>query len=424
MTRFLFLVWYVALIAPVVSFGQTTEPEELQFLIIEALMNNPDIAGEVARMEKFEQRTPQASALDDPQLIFKLMEMPGFDPGRAMYANLELMQMIRFPSKLSTQRAIATVQAEHAHHDHLEKVISVIADLKSAYAMLWYARTASELTRENQQLVELILSSAQTRYAVGGTSQQDVLKTNIELAKLKTKEASLRQEEIAAESMMRAILNRSSAMPIGQISLEPVRTLRYSVDDLLAFGLAHKPMLIHDSLSVHEQDLMLSLSRQEYLPDLSLSLEYVTSPLLGHKQWSFMVGITLPFAPWTLGKASARVQEAQSERSMMASKYQASKNMLQAKIREQYEAVKAYETEILYYENTIIPQTRQSLQALMSEYQTGSASYLMLLDSYRMYQEISMDAAMARMKYEQSRARLEREVGVTDLRVVPTAEEE
>ena len=60
----------------------------------------------------------------------------------------------------------------------------------------------------------------------------------------------------------------------------------------------------------------------------------------------------------------------------------------------------------------------------MSEYQTGSASYLMLLDSNRMYQEISMDAAMARMKYEQSRARLEREVGVTDLRVVPTAEEE
>ncbi|HEX9829561.1 MAG TPA: TolC family protein, partial [Bacteroidota bacterium] len=310
------------------------------------------------------------------------------------------------------------------HHDHLEKVISVIADLKSAYAMLWYARTASELTRENQQLVELILSSAQTRYAVGGTSQQDVLKTNIELAKLKTKEASLRQEEIAAESMMRAILNRSSARPIGQISLEPVRTLRYSVDDLLAFGLANKPMLVHDSLSVHEQDLMVSLTRQEYLPDLSLSLEYVTSPLLGHKQWSFMVGITLPFAPWTLGKASARVQEAQSERSMMASKYQASKNMLQARIREQYAAVKAYETEILYYENTILPQTRQSLQALMSEYQTGSASYLMLLDSYRMYQEISMDAAMARMKYEQSRARLEREVGVTDLRVVPTAEEE
>ncbi|MCI0553214.1 MAG: TolC family protein, partial [Anaerolineae bacterium] len=396
MIRFIFLVGCLILMTPVIMLGQTAEQEDIQFLIIEALTNNPDIAAELSRMDMLDQRITQAGALDDPELRFKLMEMPGFKPSEAMYANLELMQMIRFPTKLSTQSDIASVQAEHAHHDHLHVVLGVIAELKSAYAMLWYARTAFALTQENQRLVEQILRTAQTRYAVGSSSQQDVLKTNIELARLKTKEASLKQEIIAAESMLRSILNRPATSPVGGIEMGPLPEVNQSLDDLLSFGLANKPMLVHDSLTVRESDLMLNLSRQEYLPDFNLSLEYVTSPLLGHKQWSVMVGITLPFAPWTLGKASARVQEAQAGRAMSASKFQSAKNMTYAKIQENYEAVRAYETEVKYYEQTILPQTKQSLQALMAEYQTGTTSYLMLLDTYRMYQEMSMDAAMAR----------------------------
>ena len=422
MARYLF-VFVCTIFFSSLAFAQTAEPEELQFLIIEALTKNPDIAGEIYRMQMFEQKITQAGALDDPRLTFKLMEIPGFKTGEAMFANLELMQMIRFPTKLSTQRAIAGVQAEHAHHDHIEKELSIIAELKSVYAMLWYARTALDLNRENQRLAEQIVRIAQARYAVAGASQQDVLKTNIELARLKTKEASLQQEVTTAESMMRAILNRPATAAIGAIELEPLDTLQLSLGDLLAYGFANRPMLLHDSLSVQERDLMLSLSRQEYIPDLNLSLEYVTSPMLGLKQWSFMVGISIPWAPWTLGKASARVQEAQADRSMSVANFQSTKNMIHAKVREQHAALKAYETELLYYEKTILPQTKQSLQALMAEYQTGSASYLMLLDTYRMYQEMSTDAAMARMRYEQARARLEREVGVTDLRVIPSLDQ-
>lgn len=399
--------------------AQSGEVEELQFLIIEALTKNPDIAAQLHNMEAAEQRIPQAGALDDPRLNFKLMEIPGTQFNQATYANIELMQMVRFPTKLSTQKHIAAIQAEHAHHDHLEKVLEVIYSLKSAYAMLWNARTTLEINLENQRLVQQIINSAQTRYAVGGALQQDVLKTTIELAKLRTKEATLRQEVTSAGSMLRAILNRPTGALIGPIKLEALVPVPYTLDELLSYALTYRPMLLHDSLSVEESRLMLGLSRQEYIPDFNISLEYVTSPALNHKRWSVMAGISLPFAPWTLSKASARVQETEAARRRSESLYLASKNMIEARIRESYARVRAFEAEVISYERAILPQTYQSLQTVLVEYQTGMSQYLMLLDSFRMYQEVKMDAAMARMKYEQAVAQLEREVGVIDLAVVP-----
>jgi hypothetical protein len=48
----------------------------------------------------------------------------------------------------------------------------------------------------------------------------------------------------------------------------------------------------------------------------------------------------------------------------------------------------------------------------------------MLLDTYKMYQEVRMESAMARMKYEQGIAELERQVGVIDLNQIALSPQE
>lgn len=422
MIRVLFLALILGAFTTIYS--QEQETEDLQFLIIEAISNNPEIAAQVSRMAVFEHKVTQRWALDDPELILRWMEMPGFRFSEAMYANIELMQMVRFPTKLFMERSIAQIQAEHAHHEHLEKVLDVVARLKSAYAMLWYARTALQLNRENQSFLRQILDAATAQYSVGKASQQDVLKTSIELAKLRAEEETLKQDVVSTESMLRAILNRDSRKPIGPISGLPLPAVSYNVEELVSFALTARPMVVHDSLSVNESALMLGLQKQEYLPDLRLGLEYVTMPLLGEKRWSVTAGITLPIAPWSLSKASARVQEASAERSMRESMFLATRRMIEAQVRQNYATFKGYESRVKAYESTILPQTDQSLRTLLTEYQTGRTSFLMLLDSFRMFQMAKMEAAMALAQYHQSLAALERSVGVTTLSAVPKENEQ
>ncbi len=404
--------------------AQLTQQEDLQFLIIEALTKNPSIAADLARMEMLNQRIPQAGALEDPQFTYRLMEFPGTRFNEAVYQNFELMQMIMFPTKLATKKDIATIQAEHAHHEHLETILDVVTKLKSAYAMVWGERARLAINQENQRLLRQILQSALTQYSVGKVSQQDVLKTNIELAKLISAEASLRQSVSSSESMLRLLLLRTYEEPIGIIELEPLLPIDRSVDELLRFASFNRPMVVHDSLSVVESNLTLSLMKQEYIPDFRFSIERVTMPMGGAPSWTVMAGISIPFAPWTLSKASARVQEATAERAMRSSMYTATKSMIEAEIRIAYAKVKASEIQVQSFETTIIPQTSQSLQSLLAEYRTGSTSYLMLIDGFRMYQEVKMESVMARVTYEQELANMERQVGVTDLTMIPRASKE
>ncbi|MDI6766703.1 MAG: hypothetical protein QME52_07780, partial [Bacteroidota bacterium] len=91
------------------SFALAQEKPKLDLneLIDEALVNNFELHAYSEAVKAAEAKIPQMRSLDDPELTFRLMEMPGLKPNEAMNANLELMQMIRFPSKISTETKMA-----------------------------------------------------------------------------------------------------------------------------------------------------------------------------------------------------------------------------------------------------------------------------------------------------------------------------
>jgi outer membrane protein TolC len=418
----LFIFFSLVFVLIPFTYGQEQKREELQALINEAIKQNPEIAAEQSRVEMMQERIPQAGALADPEFTFKQMEFPGWRFNEAMYQNFELMQMVMFPTKLSTRKDIASTATKNAQWGHTAKRIEIIARVRSAYAMLWDARTRLAINIENQQLLDQILRTAQTQYSVGQASQQDILKTSIELAKARSDEAVIRQEIIGAESMLHDILNRPNSVPIGLVMLDSLSPIQHSLSALLRYATDHHPMLSQDSLNVIESDLMISMAKQEYIPDFKISVERVTYPMIGTKSWSIMAGITIPFTPWSLSKASARVQEAQADRSMRQSMLQANRNMIEASIRGSFARVKAYETQVRSFEQTILPQSTQSLQSSLGEYQGGRTSYLMLLDAFRMNQDMRMEATMARMNYEKEFANLQRQVGIVDIKEIPLEE--
>ncbi|MCX6135202.1 MAG: TolC family protein [Ignavibacteriales bacterium] len=392
--------------------------ENIQELITEALSRNPEIAVEMHKMEAARARVPQAGALMDPELNFKLMEIPGTDFNKATFANIELMQVVTFPAKLSTQRSIAELLTEHAQHEHMETVLAIVAQLKTSLAMLWFARESLTLNTSNRDILTKILRSAETAYTVGKASQQEVLKTNIELARISMNEAKIREQITSSESTLRALLNRKSTAPIGQIDVARGPVPLPTIDALLAYAHRNRPMLMHDSLNVLEKSLTISLMKKEYLPDFKFSVEYVRMPVMMENRWSVSAGITLPFAPWSIAKATSRVQEAEAEHLMISSMYTASQNNVELQIRSGYASLQSLETQFLTIRNTILPQLRQSIQLLLSEYETGTTSYMMVLDGYRMFNEMQLDYAMAQMSYQETLASLERSVGVTDIQFV------
>ena len=388
---------------------------DVNSLTMEAMMKNPEIHAALAQMDVMEAKVSQAGALDDPELKFMREGMPGFQWNEAMYSRIELMQMFRFPTKLSTEKSLAEIRAEHAHHDHLEKINEVLSKLKSAYYELWFVQQSLVLDQENIRLMRQFSQIATIKYGVGLVSQQDVLKSHIEIAMMSNDLLMLRQRELGAKVMLMALLNRQEKDTLGYAIIPDEIIFTPSLDTLEQLALTMRPMLMHDSLMIAESETMRSMAKQEYLPDFKVGLERMTSPLDGFSGWSVTAGITLPFAPWTLGKANARVEEADAGIQRATFTYAASRNMVRSRIKDLYSKIIAEHQQLESFRTGIIPQARQSLNVSLNAYQTGKTDFLMLIDAYRTLVNLTKDYFMTRMEFEQSIAELEREVGYQDI---------
>jgi outer membrane protein TolC len=386
----------------------------------EALRGNPEIEAALQQMFVMDARVPQASSLPPPEFLVMREGMPNFRYGDAMFARYELMQMIPFPTRLSTKRAVAETVAEHAHHDHLEKVSDVVARVKTVFGELWYVQQAIALTVRNALLAEQFAAVARTRYGAGGGGIEEVLKAEVEAARQANALEVFRHKERGTKSMLMALLARRDGDTLGVAVLPDTLAPLPAADTLAAAALRIRPMLLHDSLGVTEWMAMRSLARQEYLPDFKIGLQYVTSPINGFHGWTVTAGITLPFAPWVLGNASGKVEEAEAGIGKARATLQSSRAMVSAAVRELSGKAAGERSRLELYRSSIIPRARQALDAGIAGYQTGTMNFLMLLDSYRMLVELSLESIMIRMEYEQTIARLEREIGTLDLsRFVP-----
>lgn len=413
----------VLALAPGLLWTQSHAPEVPDSLVVEALRNNPDLRAEAQRVLAAQGRTDQAGTLEPPMFIYKLEMFPAADFGQAQFQNFGLMQAIPFPTKLALESDIASHEQNRTALERRMKVLEVIADVRAGAAMLWGTRTMLAINRDNQELLRRILASAQTRYAVGKSSQQDVLKADIELTRLESQQIEFEQELASSEAMMRSLINRPPTEPIGPVMELPPSPLRLTLEEYRALALQLSPALAADSVRVAQADRMLSLRNHQYYPDLLLDVERVTMPLGGPSSWSVMATISLPFAPWTLSRTSAGIQEAKAERAESRSRYVSAATLLDARITKTYARAKALEYQMNSYRDRILPQTEQSIQSLLTAYQTGSTDFLMLMDGYRTYQEVRMELTRITADYHQAIAALEREAGLTGFAVPEPVEE-
>jgi outer membrane protein TolC len=341
--------------------------------------------------------------------------MPQFRYGDAMFARYELMQMIPFPTKLSGRASVATIVADHAHHEHMETVFEVVVKVKSAFLELWYAQQAMALAERNVRLTGQFAEVARTRYASGGGSLDEVLKADVESSRQRSQLESLRRQERGTKAMLRGLLARAESDTLGRAVLPDSVPALPGEDALIAAALVRRPMLQHDSLGIIEWKAMRSLASQEYLPDFRIGLQYMTSPLDGFNGWTITLGISLPFVPWAAGNPSGKVEEAEAGIGKAVATLKNSRAMVTSSVQELYQRAAGQADRLRWYRTSIVPRARQALDASITGYQAGTTDFLMMLDSYRMQVDLSMESLMLRMEYEQTVARLEREIGTMDI---------
>ena len=390
------------------------EDLSLNSLLEEAKKNNPEILSAKKRWEASLARIPQAKSLDNPSIGFSFMKIQKgtlkLDRTEPSDRMLSISQMFPLFGKLSLKAKITLIESQMFASEYKNKELEVINEVKNAYYDLFMNYKEIELKQESLKLLEEIAKIAEARYVVGEISQQDILKINLEIARLSNEIENLKQENKAKQTRLNSLLNRNPESSLGMPELDENVSFNRDINFLYKLTLENHPELLIFSYAIEKNKYAKSLAKRNFLPDLmaEVSLRGITAGGIG--PWDLMLAFSLPFWFWT--KQRYKVKEAIANLEEAKQAYEMMKNKVLFETKDLFTKVEIAKNKIKLYKTNLIPILEASIESSLVGFRSGKGDLMMLLDTERMLIETKMSYYKALVEYNMNLADLERAVGV------------
>ncbi len=399
-------------------------PHPVDHYIALALERNPEIHAARNQVAAQSLVVPQATALDDPMLADTFMPISAHAlqtaAGRATNT-LTLTQKFPWFGTLCVRGAVAAQEARMALARLAQAELKVIEDVRLAYYELYFYQRAIEITRENRYLLEDLLQSADARYRTGDTSQQDILRVQVELDRIDDRLIDFsRALEQSQADLVRLVRENPDGKPEVITEIVP-SSVPENINRLYDLAIRCRPELEERLAAIVRDQYKEELARLKFYPDVTVGLGWqslTTDAALsgvanGNDNFMFTVGVNLPI--WR-DKLQAGAGESWHRVMESTQRYEAARDDTFRQVRRMTAQATAIDEQIALYRDNILPKANQTLQISMAEYRVGGVTFLQILDNWMQHLSIEMQLARLEANREQALALLERAVGcaITD----------
>ena len=215
-------------------------------------------------------RRPEASTLPDPMLQLGVMNvgLPGFnaDMPASMAPSVQLMQMFPFPGKLGLKGDIATLDEAMAVSALNEMGWEVRAMAATMVYDLYALDRRVEVMNETLTLLRNFQQVARAMYASGMGRQADVLRGDVEVARMDGEIRSMSAMRRAMAARLNALLDLPAEAPVGSPVLDALPATLPSRDTLIAWAVEPRPLLARGRQAVEQAGSRVALARRELWP--------------------------------------------------------------------------------------------------------------------------------------------------------------
>ena len=377
----LFLLFIVLLTSPAVA--QAEEPIiTLKDLEQEAIRNNPEIKMTEQKVESAREKKTVAAAMPDPMIGYMVQNVGALGTSTVGKEEMSMegivvTQEIPFPGKLSTKGNAARKAAEREEDNSRETMLRVLSELRNAYFDYYLSYRSLEILDQNKEIMKNFERVAETRYATGQGLQQDVLRAQLEVSMLIERISMEEQKLETTRARVNSLVGKDPRTALGRPGDSFATAFPLGLDQMSSMALEHSPMLDARKRMVEENEYDLSMSKREFLPDMTVSAGRFTRGDF-KDVWQASVMFKVPLYFWN---KSAGVKAARADLSSARYEYEATKLAVLTRVQELYSMAKTSEHHIHLYESGIIPQARLALQSATSNYQVGKIDFLSLLEN-------------------------------------------
>ena len=402
-----------AIVAPVMRHLEGPQPVEAYIRF--ALEQNPQVQASRKRLESLAHKVPVAASLADPMLTLTAQPAPVQTAAGEQQFVLSASQKFPWAGKLDAQAAVAEAQTNVARAELAAVELATIANVKRAYYELYFLQQAIEVTEAEQQLLIDIRDVANVRYKAGRTSQQDVLRADVEISNVENELIQLRQQIASGRARVARLLHVSPQTQLQALTLLPDEQIPHSLELLQQQAVVARPELHAALAAVLRDQYSANLARLEYKPDVTLGFSWIdvadrglAMSANGEDALLLTAGINLPVYRKRLD-SSVRSAEASAVSSARA--YDAMRDMTLEEVTDLFARVHSQQNMLTLFKDDILPKARQTLQVSSQAYNVGEVDFLQLIDNWRQLLRYEVNYRRLEANLRQSLAELEQVVG-------------
>jgi cobalt-zinc-cadmium efflux system outer membrane protein len=357
-----------------------------------------------ARTRAGEARPVIVSALDDPMISPSLDHLPFMLGGADVSFTIE--QQIPLSGIRRHRRASALADIDRLRAEAIRTTLDVGMQAANAFLMVQERRRTEALVSEQLAFARDVVSAANARYASGTAPQSDVLRAEVEVARLEALARALVSEVRGAEAMLNTSLALDADGPVPALSSLAFAQPPPSWSAIKA-ALTSRPELVAARAEIARAEADVDVMRDMFRPMATIR----TGPsytMAEGRGWMGMVGISLPI--WR-GKLRAGVAEAQAMRTMSEADLRAMTRMIEGDAATAVTQLHAARDRQAALDSDVLPRARMAIEPAVAGYTSGQLPLVSVIEAVQALWLVQADLIAADTELGLAWARLGRAIG-------------
>jgi outer membrane protein, heavy metal efflux system len=409
------LVSSLALAGPDVGTGARGEPISLQQAMHLARQNRQEIVAASASASAARERARQSDALEDPMIMASIDHYP-FERMDSMAAqdsngdfdwSLTLEQRFPLTRVRSYRRQAAEAAADRLLAQADTITLNVMQQAADSFLMLSETQRMISIVDNQIALARQMVSSAATQMRTGRGGQTDVLRAEVELARLEGRQRALQHQQQAAIAMFNSSLGQMPDAPVPKLVTAPDMTSFADTNTLIADALSSDPALRAGGKEVAQAQAETRAMQAMYGP-MAVVRAGPASTMAEGSGAMIMIGISIPL--WR-NKVTAGAAEGRAMELMARADLNAMRQMVAGETAAAAASFHAAQTTVLSLRDEVVPRARMAVTPALAAYANGNLPLATVIDTLQSLLQLEAELVMAETELARSVVMLERLTG-------------